>query len=115
MTTSRTPAKAPPKAPKAAPAAPVASPDVGAPSAQTSEQLTDDVSGTYSKKPMDDPQPQAVTRLDHARNLPEVDAGVKSKPAGEEQTAIFSFKGEDRRTMNVVLVDGVLHQQQVAS
>jgi hypothetical protein len=93
------------KTAKPAKTAPVAKPEVKT-DATAAEVVTE--------APTDKPAIFQLTRLDRARALPEVGADVETEPASKELTAIQSFKSEDHRTMNVVLVDGALAQQELA-
>lgn len=54
-----------------------------------------------------------LTRLELARALPEVATDVETELASKQLAAFQSFKGEDGRTMNVVVVDGAIAQQEV--
>lgn len=109
MTKSKTTAAKTAAAPKATPAA----------SAPVAAQPTADAAKATDAATTDSETAGAavlqLTRLSAARGLPEVSADTKSKPASEKHAAFQSFKGEDGRTMNVVLVGGALAQQEVAS
>lgn len=55
--------------------------------------------------------PCDLTRLEHARALPELEADSVTHPVAFAPGAIESFKGEDGRTMRVVALAGSLWQQ----
>lgn len=78
----------------------------------TDESGPTDPAATEAAKPIDTSN-QIITRLDHARNLPEVIWDAITEEVSEAISAIQSFKSHDRRTMRVVLADGVLSQQEI--
>jgi hypothetical protein len=134
-TAKKTPAKGEtkepkaPKAPKAAAAAPAATPAASPPAADPAAAATEPadkgkwkafeivdgetkpyVAPTLSAEHAPGNTPTEINRLESARELPEI---AKGESTTQVATGIQSFKDTDRRTMNVVLANGVLHKQEV--
>lgn len=51
-------------------------------------------------------------RIEQARNLPELDKEVETRPADYSRSVIEAFKAADGRTMRVVELDGTLYAQE---